>query len=266
MNDWLSIERGEAPLIISVPHAGLDIPAEFAKAFLSLGRARSDADFHVDRLYAFAPTLSATFVRTAISRAVIDLNRDPSGASLYPGRATTGLCPTTCFDGAPLYHKGQEPDANEIAQRRARYFDPYHQALVAEIARLRRTHPHVVIYDAHSIRSRIPRLFEGELAHFNIGTFDGASCLRALTDRLAAACESGGCVVNGRFKGGWITRHYGAPARGVHAIQMELAMSGYLDEDGPWPPDWDTLRARPLQAVLFRVLTACLAFADSAAP
>jgi formiminoglutamase len=266
MNDWLTIERGEAPLIISAPHAGLEIPAEFVNAYLSLGLARSDADFHIDRLYAFAPSLGVTFVRTAISRAVIDVNRDPSGASLYPGRATTQMCPSTGFDGAPIYRDGKEPDADEIALRRARYFDPYHQALVAEIARLRRRHPLVVVYDAHSIRSRIARLFEGELPPFNIGTFDGATCSKALTDRVAAACESGLCVVNGRFKGGWITRHYGAPARGVHAIQMELAMNRYLDEDGPWPPYWDAERARPLQATLLRVLTSCLAFAGSAAP
>jgi formiminoglutamase len=266
MNDWLSIERGEAPLIISAPHAGLEIPAEFVSAYLSLDLARCDADFYIDRLYAFAPNLGATFVRTAICRSVIDVNRDPSGASLYPGRATTGLCPTTSFDGVALYRDGREPGAEEIALRRRRYFDPYHQALVAEIARLRRRHALVVVYDAHSIRSRIPRLFEGELPQFNIGTFDGASCGQALTDKVAAVCESGSCVLNGRFKGGWITRHYGAPARGVHAIQMELAMSGYLNEDGPWPPDWEAERARSLQTVLRNVLASCLAFADSAAP
>jgi formiminoglutamase len=266
VNDWLSIERGEAPLIISAPHAGLGIPAECENAYLSLDRAWCDADFHIDRLYAFAPALGATLVRTAICRAVIDVNRDPSGASLYPGRATTGLCPTTNFDGTLLYRDGREPNADEIALRRARYFDPYHQALVAEIARLRRRHALVVLFDAHSIRSRVPQLFEGELAQFNIGTFDGASCGQPLTDIVCAACDSGSCVVNGRFKGGWITRHYGAPAQGVHAIQMELAMRGYLDEDGPWPPVWDESRARPLQAVLRNVLTSCLAFAETAAP
>lgn len=263
MIDWLNVIRGEAPLIVSVPHAGLEIPDEFQGALLSLDRARSDADFYVDRLYGFAPGLNATLVHTAICRAVVDVNRDPSGASLYPGQATTGLCPTTTFDGLPLYRDGWEPSAGEIADRRNRYFDPYHRALAAEIARLRRLHPKIVVYDAHSIRSHVPRLFEGELPQFNIGTFDGASCSKALTDGVAAACESGKRVINGRFKGGWITRHYGAPAQGVHAIQMELAMKHYLDEDGPWPPPWDAQRASALQDTLHNVLTFCLAFATS---
>lgn len=261
MNEWLNIERGEAPLIVSVPHAGLAIPNSLSEAYLSPETAPSDADFHVERLYAFARDLDATIVRTAICRAVIDVNRDPSGASLYPGRATTELCPTTSFDGAPLYREGRAPDQAEIARRRSAYFEPYHHALATEIERLLRGRRNVVVYDAHSIRSRIPRLFEGELPQFNIGSFDGASCAKALTETIAAACASDSYVVNGRFKGGWITRHYGAPARGVHAVQMELAMRGYLDEDGPWPPVWDAARARALQQTLKNVLAACLAFA-----
>lgn len=263
MQNWLNVSRGEAPLIVSVPHAGLEIPPDFAGLYLSLEVARSDADFHVDKLYAFAADLDATIVRTAICRAVIDVNRDPSGASLYPGQATTGLCPTTAFDGTPLYHEGREPSAQEIQRRRAAYFDPYHQTLTAEIARLRERHERIVLYDAHSIRSRVPRLFAGKLPRFNIGTFNGASCAPALAERVAAACSTGDLVVNGRFKGGWITRNYGAPARGVHAIQMELAMDAYLDESDPWPPAWDTARARPLQVVLEAVLAACLKFARS---
>ena len=261
MNEWLNVERGEAPLVVSVPHAGVVIPNALSEAYLSPETAPSDADFHVDRLYAFARDLGATIVRTEICRAVIDVNRDPSGASLYPGRATTELCPTTSFDGAPLYRNGRAPDQGEIARRRSTYFEPYHHALAAEVERLQRRQPIVVLYDAHSIRSRIPRLFEGELPLFNIGSFDGASCASALTEKIAAACASNSYVVNGRFKGGWITRHYGAPARGVHAVQMELAMRGYLDEDGPWPPAWDNARARPLQRTLMDVLAACLAFA-----
>jgi formiminoglutamase len=264
MNDWLSIERGEAPLIISAPHAGLVIPDPLGEAYVSPELARSDADFHIDQLYAFARDLDATIVRTAICRTVIDVNRDPSGASLYPGRATTELCATTSFDGAPLYRYGRAPNAEEILRRRVAYFDPYHDALAAEIARLHQRHRHVVLYDAHSIRSRVSRLFEGELPLFNIGSFDGASCAPGLTERVAEICGDASCVVNGRFKGGWITRHYGVPAAGVHAIQMELAMRGYLDENGPWPPDWDAARARPLQSTLIGVLTACLAFVDAA--
>jgi formiminoglutamase len=264
MTDWLNIERGEAPLVVSVPHAGLDIPTSLAPAYLSLDRARFDADFHVDQLYAFARDLDATVVRTSISRSVIDVNRDPSGQSLYPGQATTELCPTTRFDGEPLYKEGSAPGAGEITRRRATYFDPYHAALSEEIVRLRTRHSRVVLYDAHSIRSNVPRLFEGVLPQFNIGTFNGASCDPALTQHVTAACANDTHVVNGRFKGGWITRHNGAPASGVHAIQMELAMRGYLDEEGAWPPAWDAERARPLQRTLTQILAACIAFASGA--
>lgn len=261
MSDWLSVDRGQAPLIVSIPHAGLDLPEEIQQSFVSLPLARHDADYHVDRLYTFASELGATIVRTAISRSVIDVNRDPSGHSLYPGQPTTGLCPETCFDGTPLYRPGREPDQAEIARRRARYFDPYHNALSAEISRLRAAHRRIVVYDAHSILGRVPRLFDGELPQFNIGSFDGKSCAPALTGGVEAACGGRSLVVNGRFKGGWITRHYGDPENGVHAIQMELAMRGYLDEAAPWPPEWDASRAASLQPALRNILVACLDFA-----
>ena len=260
MTDWLAITAGDAPLIVSVPHAGTVIPADIT-GLHSDDLARRDADHYVDRLYAFAADLGATIVHSAVSRTVIDLNRDPSGQSLYPGQATTGLCPVTTFDGEPLYTAGAEPTEPEIARRRAAYFDLYHAALTAQIARLRALHPAVVLYDAHSIRSIVPRLFDGELPQFNIGSYDGASCDSALTSAIAADCTNDSHVVNGRFKGGWITRHYGNPARGIHAVQMELAIRGYADEAGPWPPPWDADYAVPLQAKLRAILTTCLAFA-----
>lgn len=261
MTIWLSIARGEAPLIVSIPHAGTELPDEVTASVQSLALARHDADFHVDRLYEFAVGMGATVVRTAISRTVIDVNRDPSGQSLYPGQATTGLCPETCFDGTPLYRPGMAPDAAEIARRLTRYFGPYHAALLAEISRLRALHRNIVLYDAHSILSRVPCLFEGELPQFNIGSFDGESCAPALAEAVEAACTGHSHVVNGRFKGGWITRHYGDPENGVHAIQMELAMRGYLDEAGAWPPEWDSSRAALLQPALRNILAACLDFA-----
>jgi formiminoglutamase len=269
--DWLTVARGEAPLIVSVPHAGTEIPPEIEARLASPQRARKDADWWVDRLYAFAETLGATMVRTAVSRTVIDVNRDPSGASLYPGQATTALCPETTFDGEPLYRDGEAPDAAEIAARREAFFDPYHAALKGEIERLRARHGAVVLYDAHSIRSDIPRLFEGSLPNFNIGTNDGKSCAAELAAAVEAACgtsDSFTRIVNGRFKGGWITRHYGRPETGVHAIQMELAWRSYLDEPADrsaWPAPYDAARAAEVRAVLGRVLEACAGFARTAA-
>lgn len=258
--EWLTIQRRSAPLIVSIPHAGTTLP-DIAPALISPSRAVRDADLYVDRLYAFAAELGATIIRTAISRTAIDVNRDPSGVSLYPGQATTGLCPTETFDGDPLYRDAL-PDEAEIDRRRGLYFDPYHAAISTEIVRLRDLHGRVVLYDAHSIRSTVPRLFDGQLPQFNIGTNRGASCDRSLTRAVESACGPDR-VTNGRFRGGWITRHYGDPPNGVHAIQMELAMRGYLDEALPWPRPWDDAIAAPMQDVLRRVLTACLTFAGA---
>ncbi len=268
---WLEVRQGAAPLIVSLPHTGTDLPEDIETGLVSPWLARRDADWWVDRLYAFAEDLDATFVRTTLSRSVIDVNRDPSGASLYPGQATTELCPLTTFDGEPLHRPGCAPDAAEISRRTALYFAPYHAALAAQIVRLRARYSRVVLYDAHSIRSRIPRLFEGELAQFNIGVNGGVSCDGALTAAVAELCaaSSFSWVVDGRFKGGWTTRRYGRPSDGVHALQMELACRGYMDEpDGPptpgaWPPAFEAARAAPLLAVLRPILEACLAFASS---
>src|SRR5208282_5376747 len=183
--DWLIVKRGPAPLIVSIPHAGASL-AELEQDFADPWLARKDADWRLEELYDFVELLGATVVRTRLSRSIIDVNRDPSGASLYPGQATTELCPTTTFDGEPLYRPGEAPEAQEIADRRRVYFEPYHAALAAEIARLRAAHPRVALYDAHSIRSRIPRLFDGELPVFNLGTNSGASCDSVLRDRVVA--------------------------------------------------------------------------------
>jgi formiminoglutamase len=261
----ISTLRGDAPLIVSIPHAGTEIPDEIARDLISLDRAQYDADLYVDKLYGFAGAMGATIVRTSISRTVIDVNRDPSGVSLYPGQATTGLCPVETFDGDPLYLPGREPDEAEIAKRRSDWFDPYHAALTTEIARLRERHAKVVLYEAHSIRSHVPRLFEGTLPHFNLGTNSGAACAPALSHAIEAICDAsrGTRVTDGRFKGGWTTRHYGQPENGAHAIQMELAMRTYLDEVPPadWPPPWDPERAAACQDVLRHVLAAAIEFA-----
>lgn len=269
MVEWLQIRRGEAPLIVSMPHTGSEIPRDIEARLVSPWLARKDADWHVEQLYDFAPAFGATTIRTALSRTVIDCNRDPSGRSLYPGQNTTELCPTTTFDGEDLYKPGEAPDVDEIAERRARFFDPYHAAIEAEIGRLREKHARVVLFDAHSIRSPIPRLFEGELPHLNLGTNGGATCAPALNDAVEKVCAASGFsfVLNGRFKGGWTTRYYGKPRDGIHAIQLELACRGYMDEpDGVspdnWPAPYSESRAADLRRVLERVLAACIAFSS----
>ena len=268
MPDWLTIDRGDAPLIVSFPHTGTDIPADIEAALASPWLARKDADWWIHLLYDFVRELGATTVRTGISRTVIDVNRDPSGASLYPGQTTTELCPTTTFDGEDLYLPGRRPDEGEIAQRREAYFAPYHKALGSEIERLRGRHGTVVLYDAHSIRSLVPRLFDGPLPNFNIGTNGGVTCAPALAQAVEAVCDGTqfSRVTNGRFKGGWTTRHYGRLGDGVHAIQMELACRGYMDEPAVpspsnWPPPYDPERAAPMRAALTGVLKACFDFA-----
>ena len=270
---WLLVARGNAPLVVSLPHTGTDIPAEYERGLVSPWLARKDADWWIERLYDFAGDLGATVIRTTISRTVIDVNRDPSGVSLYPGQATTELCPTTTFDGEPLYGPGMEPSAESIAERRARFFEPYHAALRAEIGRLRARHAHVVVYDCHSIRSVIPRLFDGTLPHFNIGTNGGATCARSLSDAIETICVSSGFshVVNGRFKGGYITRSLGRPENGVHALQMELACRGYMREplgpvaEGEWPTAYDEAYAAPMRSALTLILQTCLTCAQSKA-
>jgi formiminoglutamase len=268
MTDWLEVHRGEAPLLVAFPHTGTDL-AGLDDLFHSEWLARHDTDWWVDRLYEFARDMGATTVRTAISRSVIDVNRDPAGASLYPGQATTELCPTTTFDGEPLY-RGAGPSDEEIARRRAEWFEPYHAAIAAELARLRAAHSRVVLYDAHSIRSIIPRLFDGELRHLNVGTNLGAACDPALADAIEVVCDRSGFshVTDGRFRGGWTTRHYGQPAQGIHAVQTELAIRGYCDEpertdEDNWPPPFTPQRAAPMISTLTDVLKACIAFAQA---
>ena len=271
--DWLTVEHREAPLIVSFPHTGTDIPADIEARCVSPWLARKDADWWIDQLYAFARELDATIVHTRISRTVIDVNRDPSGASLYPGQATTQLVPITTFDGEALWKDGHAPDTAEIARRRETYFAPYHAALAGELDRLRRKHLAVVLYDCHSIRSVIPRLFEGELPVMNIGTNSGAAGAPALQDYVAviAAASPFTSVVNGRFKGGYITRAYGAPARGIHTVQMELACRGYMHEPigpvgkGSWPTPFDPEYAAPIRNTLRDILQVCLRFAKEAA-
>lgn len=235
--DFLVIERRGGPLLLSMPHPGTVIPDWLAPRLTATGCAIDDTDWWIPELYDFAATLDASVVRTTLSRYVIDCNRDPSGASLYPGQATTELCPVQTFDGDPLYREGEEPSEAEIGERRAKYFQPYHAALEAELARIEAAHGYALLFDCHSIRSIVPRLFEGRLPVFNIGTNSGASCAEGIAQAVVAACaahDGYDYALNGRFKGGWITRHYGRPAENIHAVQLELAQLAYMEETRPW--------------------------------
>jgi formiminoglutamase len=268
MESFIRITRGSAPLVVSMPHTGTELPSDIEPKLMSRWLASMDTDWRIERLYDFAPALGATILRTTISRTIIDVNRDPSGASLYPGQTTTGLCPTETFDGEALYRAGHEPDVTEIARRRRVYFEPYHAALSEEIARLREVHPRVVLYDCHSIRSIVPRLFDGELPHMNIGTNSDSSCDPQLEQSIEAVCAASpfSWIANGRFKGGWITRHYGRPADGVHAVQMELACRGYMEEPAApdeenWPSDYAVEKALPMRTILEEILATCVEFA-----
>ncbi|TAN07277.1 MAG: N-formylglutamate deformylase [Rhodanobacteraceae bacterium] len=261
MPDFTLLE-GTAPLLVSLPHDGTALPEAMAARITPAAARVPDTDWHVGRLYAFARGLGASVITPHWSRYVADLNRDPEGQALYPGRAETALVPVTTFAGEPIYRPGAAPDAAELALRRRVYWQPYHAALTAELARMRASHPRVVLWDGHSIRSRVPMFFDGQLPDFNLGTASGASCSPGLQDVLAGILgrRAGGYshVVNGRFKGGYITRHYGRPATGVEAVQLELAQYTYMDEDSfaYLPP-----RAAPVQDVIRALLTACLTYA-----
>jgi N-formylglutamate deformylase len=258
--DIVSVRRGSSPLILSMPHPGTGLPAEVAAQLNARGKLVEDTDWHMRRLYGFAERFQPSIVEAQLSRFVIDLNRDPAGVSLYPGQATTELVPSTTFDGAPIWQTA--PDEAEIARRREAYFQPYHAALAAEIEHAKAQHGFCLLWDCHSIKSVIPRLFPGTLPTLNLGTNSGASAAPAV-EAAATAAMAGSAftqVVNGRFKGGWITRHYGRPATQVHALQMEIALSAYLDDEAaPW--SFAPAKAASLQATLSAMIEAALAAA-----
>ena len=253
----VEIHRGSSPVILAFPHTGTEVPTDIAARFNAEGAKLRDTDWHIHELYAgLLP--DATTVRATFHRYVIDANRDPSGVSLYPGQNTTGLVPLTDFDDQPIWAAGEEPTEADIAERLQRFHAPYHAALQAEIERVKALHGIAVIYDCHSIRSRCPFLFEGVLPDFNIGTDNGRTCApeieRAVAD-ICASAEGYTSVLNGRFRGGWTTRHYGRPETGVHAIQMELAQITHLAAEA-LPFDLEPGKAERLRRVLTDILTA----------
>ncbi|MDJ0654360.1 MAG: N-formylglutamate deformylase [Xanthomonadales bacterium] len=251
------LTRGSAPLLISVPHDGRQIPDNIRDSMTPAGRSIPDTDWDVARLYRPALGLGAGMLVARWSRYVVDLNRNPDGSALYPGASETGVCPTSTFARAPIYQDGREPGSDQIEERVQSYWQPYHDALERELQRLRNRHGYALLWDAHSIRSRVPRFFQGELPDYNLGTADGASCPAPVTEALAAVVPaSRSVVINGRFKGGHITRHYGRPAKRVLAVQLELSQSTYLDPADP--QHWNGERAAQARDVITRMLSTYL--------
>jgi len=246
-----SLHRGSLPLLVSLPHVGTLLPEALQPRLVPRALQLEDTDWHLERLYGFVRDLGASLLVPRYSRTVVDLNRPRENAPMYPGVNNTGLCPLTFFTGDPIYRDGQAPDEAEVQDRVARYWVPYHQALADELARLKAAHGHAVLFDGHSIKSELPWLFEGRLPDLNLGTADGRACAPSLQQALAAVLagqDRYSHVVNGRFKGGHITRHYGRPGEGVHAVQLEMAWRCYMDEAPPYA--YDAARAAQVLPVL----------------
>ncbi|GHC07253.1 N-formylglutamate deformylase [Thermomonas carbonis] len=259
-SEIFTLHRGTAPLLLSLPHDGSLITEALQARMTPRARVAPDTDWHVSRLYDFARDLGASILVPKYSRYVIDLNRGEDDTSLYPGQNTTGLVPLVRFTGEPIYLPGREPDADEVASRIDTYWRPYHAALRGELDRLRAAHGRVALWEGHSIRgSDLPFLFDGRLPDLNLGTANGASCSPALQARIEAELASQidyGWVANGRFKGGHITRHYGTPAGGIDAVQLEISQRTYMDEDSF---AYEQAKAAQLQPLLRALLVATLA-------
>jgi N-formylglutamate deformylase len=252
--------QGTTPLLVSMPHMGTFLPPDIKRRMTGAALKLPDTDWHLDRLYWFAVEMGASVLMPTHSRYMIDLNRPPDDASLYPGQVKTGLCPLESFSGEKIYKEDEAPDEIEKLNRVASYWLPYHETLAAELARLKEEYGYAILYDAHSIKSEVPRLFEGRLPDLNLGSANGAACAPEMAAAALKAASSGGysAVLNGRFVGGYITRHYGQPQDHIHALQMELAEINYMDENPPY--HYDEGKAESLQKVLKDVLRALLAW------
>ena len=231
MNTSYNLQTGKIGMLISMPHNGQEIPSDIAKTMTDSAHKVADTDWYMDKLYDFAEDLGIAIIKPRYSRYVIDLNRNIDGVNLYPGANSTELCPTTAFDLTPLYKTGQAPDEAEIQRRIALYWQPYHQALDDTLRQMKAEFGKVVLLDAHSILSKVPRFFEGQLPDFNFGSANGASCSDELmTEIMQLDLSPYSSVANGRFKGGYITRGFGKPEESIHAVQLELSQHTYMDE------------------------------------
>lgn len=256
-----ALHRGNSPLFVSLPHVGTELPDDQRWRYVERALGVEDTDWHLDRLYDFVRDLGASLIVPRYNRYLIDLNRPSENAPMYPGMNNTELCPTRSFTGDPLYRADSAPDATEIARRVERYWRPYHDALRTELDRLRELHGHAILFDGHSIKSELPWLFDGRLPDLNLGTVNGASCAPTLRSSLAAVLAGQSCftqVVDARFKGGHITRHYGDPDRAVHAIQLEMCWRCYLEESTP--QIWDPERADAVRPLLRQLTETMLAW------
>ncbi len=255
----LQLHRGSVPMLLSMPHIGTQLPEALRSRLVERALKVEDTDWHLDRLYEFAPSLGLSVLQPRYSRYVIDLNRPADNTPMYPGASNTELCPTRFFTGDALYREGCAPDEVAVSERRERYWQPYHDTLQAELQRLRAVHGYALLWDGHSIRSSIPWLFEGTLPDLNIGTASGSSCALGLAEAvMKSLASSSTCsqVLNGRFKGGYITRRYGQPQSHVHALQMEMCQHLYMDEGPVFA--YDAVKALPVQGLLRSAMQAML--------
>jgi len=256
--------QGQVPLLISMPHVGTEIPDDVAASMSPVAAIKADTDWHLPLLYNMREALGASLIHAQYSRYLIDLNRPSDDKNLYPGQDTTGLCPVDTFAKEALYQPGQNPDANEIQRRVLAYWQPYHQQLQAELQRLRDLHGIVILWDAHSIASQVPRFFNGRLPDLNFGTADQKSCSSGLQDALVNVMTQHGApythVFNGRFKGGHITRQYGQLTNNIHAVQLEMSQCVYMDESYPFAYREDV--AAQIQPLLNKLLQTCITWAS----
>jgi N-formylglutamate deformylase len=256
-----TFHRGDVPLLVSLPHVGIELPEEQRWRYVERAFGMEDTDWHLERLYGFVRELGASLIVPRHSRYLIDLNRPRENTPMYPGMNNTELCPTRFFSGDALYRADGAPDEAEIARRIQHYWQPYHDALRTELDRLRTLHGHAILFDGHSIKSESPWLFQGKLPDLNLGTVNGSSCaptLRSALARVLAGQSRFSQVVDGRFKGGHTTRHYGDPDREVHAIQLEMCLSCYMQETAPY--SYEPERARSVQSILRQLIETMLAW------